>query len=244
MKISISGPANSGKTTLINEFINKWKNYKTPIKSYRDELAKQKLTHSKQTSEETQSFILDFMIKQLEENKNYEHIIYDRCPLDVLVYTVQAAEQGLVSDNFVSDTILKVRDSLSLLDIIFVLPYNKNIPIEKNGVRETDLDYILKTDNIFKNLLNQYFTDFDSNIFFPRENCPGIVPLESDKKIIEISGIINKNGDLYTPEDDITLQKNLSEAISASKKNKDLLEKLISSQQTLASEKIQNLNIY
>lgn len=234
MRIAVSGTANSGKSTLIREFINTWPNYITPASSYRDALKEKNLKHSKQTSEETQSVILDYMINQLEENKDKKHIIYDRCPIDSLVYTIAASEEGLVSDDFVTDTILKVRDSLHLLDIIFILPYNDKIKIVDNGTRETSLEYIKRIDSIFLNLLKQYFTDFEANIFFPAEgNCPGIVPLESLNRIGEIKGILNEAGDLYSPEDDMQAQKDLMKAIGESKKSKQMLENLIGVQGSL-----------
>lgn len=40
------------------------------------------------------------MIDQLTELKDEKYIIYDRCPLDVLVYTVLAAEANQVSEEF------------------------------------------------------------------------------------------------------------------------------------------------
>lgn len=235
MRIAISGTANSGKSTLIREFINTWTNYVTPVGSYRDALKEKKLGHSKQTSEKTQQFILDYMINQLEENKDEKYIIYDRCPIDTLVYTLAASEEGLVSDDFVTDTILKVRDSLHLLDIIFILPYNDKIKVVDNGTRETNLEYIKKVDSIFMNLVQQYFTDFESNIFFPVEDCPGIVPLETLNRIGEIKGILNDSGDLYSPEDDIQAQKDLAKAIGDAKKSKQLLENLIGAQGSLVS---------
>jgi predicted ATPase len=236
MKIAISGTANSGKTTLLKDFLNTWPNYVTPTKTYRDLLKERNLGHSDKTSEETQQLILDFMINQLEENKDQTHIIYDRCPIDCLVYTVQASEDGLVSDDFVTDMILKIRNSLHLLDVIFVLPYDERIPIQNNGVRNTDVEYIKRIDSIFQSLVHQYFTDFEANIFFPVENCPGIVPLEASNKLLQIKGILNKDGDLYSPEDDIQAQKDLAKAISDAKKSKKLLEALIESQGELSKE--------
>ena len=36
MRISISGTAHSGKTTLLNSFLYTWKNYESPDKTYND----------------------------------------------------------------------------------------------------------------------------------------------------------------------------------------------------------------
>lgn len=233
MRIAISGPANSGKTTLIKEFINTWPKYVTPVESYRDVLAEKQLSHSLETTEETQSIILNYMIEQLKKYENKSHIIYDRCPLDVLVYTLVACEENKVSVEFTAEIIDKVRESLSLLDAIFVLPYNENIPIEDNGIRETDLEYIKYTDSVFQELIHNYQTAFDSSVFFPLQNCPGIISFESDEYIKEIKYIINQNGDLYSQEDEIEMQKDFAKAISDMKKNKKLLEQVITGQEAL-----------
>lgn len=244
MRIAISGPANSGKTTLIKEFIKTWPNYISPVTSYRDILKEKQLEHSKNTNEETQEVILNFMISQLTEYKDKPYIIYDRCPLDVLVYTLVACEENLVSVDFTAKVIDKVRESLHLLDAIFVLPYNEDIEIEDNGIRETDLNYIRYTDSVFHEIVNQYQIEFDSSIFFPTTDCPGIIPLESDDKIEEIKYMLNSNGDLYSPEEEYKMQEDFAKAISELKRNKELLEKVISNQEALLPQvDISNLKI-
>lgn len=244
MRIAISGPANSGKTTLIKDFIKTWPNYVSPATSYRDILKEKQLNHSKCTSEETQQIILDFMINQLTEYKDKPYIIYDRCPLDVLVYTLVACEENLVSEEFTAKIIDKVRESIHLLDAIFVLPYNEDIKIEDNGIRETDLNYIRYTDSVFQELVNQYQTEFDTGIFFPTEDCPGIILLESDNKIDEIKYMLNTNGDLYSPEEEYKMQEDFAKAISDLKRNKELLEQVILNQEALLPQvDVSNLKI-
>lgn len=244
MRIAISGPANSGKTTLIREFINTWPKYVTPVESYRNILAEKQLEHSMNTTEETQEIILDYMIKQLKQYENKSHIIYDRCPLDVLVYTLVACEENKVSDEFTAKIIDKVRESLHLLDAIFVLPYNENIPIENNGIRETNLDYIRYTDSVFQELVQHYQTEFDTSVFFPSTNCPGIISFETDDYIKEIKYMLNQDGDLYSQEDEIKMQEDFAKAISEMKKNKELLERVISNQEALMPQvDISNLKI-
>ena len=47
MRIGISGSINVGKTTLVNDFLRAWPNYKTPESSYRDILKSKNYPHSK-----------------------------------------------------------------------------------------------------------------------------------------------------------------------------------------------------
>ncbi len=82
MRIAFSGTGNSGKTTTVKSFLYTWDNYTTPEKTYRDLIQEDNLKHSKDTTPDTQSAILDFMSKVQEENKDVQHIVYDRCTLD------------------------------------------------------------------------------------------------------------------------------------------------------------------
>ena len=123
------------------------------MKEKYDKIKEKKVTTSlsdlcKGFPEETQMFILDYMISQVKKYKDegIENIVYDRCPLDVLAYTIQTFELGKVSEDFVSEIVEKVKEALSAYDIIFVLPFNPDISIEDNGRRETDIEYIKRTD--------------------------------------------------------------------------------------------------
>lgn len=237
MKIAFSGPANSGKTTLIKEFINKWPNYKTPATSYRDKLKELNLNHSDCTTEETQSVIFNCMNEQLKEFNDEQYIVYDRCPLDCLVYTLQAYDTGGISDDFMEKMVEDVRESLTMLDAIFVLPYNPNYKIENNGVRNTDLNYILKTDSIFKNIMHEYYTNFDEHYFFPKD-CPGIIELEDDNKLLQIAGLINNRGDMYDAGEDEKLNQMFGNSLNTAMSTKTKMENLISYQQTLGEDTI------
>ena len=95
MRIAVSGTGNSGKTTLVKSFLYTWTNYNTPKKTYRDIIKENKLQHSLNTNMKTQSEILNFMIDQLQESDKEDNIIYDRCPLDNIVYSMWCNEKGI-----------------------------------------------------------------------------------------------------------------------------------------------------
>jgi len=52
MRIAISGTANIGKSTLLQDFLQEWSMYGREVKTYRDVLAEKELPHSKQTTKE------------------------------------------------------------------------------------------------------------------------------------------------------------------------------------------------
>ena len=77
MRIAFSGAQNTGKTTLIRDFLTCWPQYKTLDKSYRDVIKENGLTHSSKTTQETQKLIRDWMYGEIKKNKSGDKIVYD-----------------------------------------------------------------------------------------------------------------------------------------------------------------------
>ena len=90
MRIAFSGAANTGKTTMIKSFLYTWNTYTTPEKTYRDALKEKNLSHSSSTTTDTQWTILNFMVDEMLKYGKDSKVVYDRCPLDNLVYTLFA----------------------------------------------------------------------------------------------------------------------------------------------------------
>ena len=136
MRIAISGTANTGKSTLIQHFLSTWSQYKTPSKSYRDILKENKLKHSTKSTVKTQFSILDFMVNQLKTYTKDDKVIYDRCPLDNLVYSLWCNEKGVegFDSDFIEMTALKpdilmlqqyISSKSNLDNILFLGIFNK-----------------------------------------------------------------------------------------------------------------------
>ena len=124
MRIAISGTACQGKSTLVKDFLEQWPSYTTPEKTYRDIIAENKLEHSSETNKETQRKILDFQIEEQQKYRKGDNVLFDRCPLDNLVYSMWACEQegNDIDEEFVSSCLPLVRESFRNLDIIFFVP--------------------------------------------------------------------------------------------------------------------------
>jgi len=231
MRVSISGPTNSGKTTLVQSFLKKWPMFATPTKTYRDVIVESNLSHSTQTSEETQLLILDWMMKEQEKFGEKSKVLYDRCPIDNLVYTLYGNSKNLISDEVCAASISLVRESLKNLDIIFLLRYDPDIKIVNDGMRDTDLDFIKETDQIFGDLYHQYCDNLESDIFFPAKDCPAIIQVDGktvDDKLWFLGEFIDYKGDLIETTDSILDPSNV-----------DLLEKMLSEQQDAIGKDIQ-----
>ena len=92
--ISVSGPQNSGKSTLVADILklSVSESIITPEITYRDIIRRKQLTINQRGSFESQKEIMDFMVEQLEEyysEKKYNNkiIILDRSILDCFVYS-------------------------------------------------------------------------------------------------------------------------------------------------------------
>ena len=185
MRIAISGTACQGKTTLIKDFLEQWPNYTTPKKTYRDIIKENNLDHSSKTNKKTQKKILDFMIKEQKKYKSRDNVIFDRCPLDNLVYSMWATEQSDsdIDDKFVQSCIPKIRESFRNIDIIFFTPITKVAPVtlEEDDLRDTNSKVIDEIDNIFKAMHREYLNN-DSSVFFIKDDKPGIIEIFGDRR--------------------------------------------------------------
>lgn len=203
MRIAISGTANQGKSTLIKDFIRDWPNYVTTDKTYRDVLVEKKFPHSKNATKEGQMFILTHMIEEMTKHTAKDNIIYDRCPLDNLVYSLWCFEKGVgdIDKEFIDKCIPLVRESMKMLDIVFFIPITKAAPaieLKQDGIREIDPVYIKEIDNLFKMLVMQYTHNLGRTPFFPADDCTGIIEIfgSREERLALIRMYVNGEGDL------------------------------------------------
>jgi predicted ATPase len=212
MKIALAGCGNSGKSTLLQAFLRRWPMYKTPTTTYRDLIASEGIQHSSKTSDETQALILDWMLKEQDKYDKDDMVIYDRCPWDCLAYTLQANEADLVSDETAAAIIDIVKNSLKHIDIIFWLRHDPSIRIVDDGMRDTDLDFIKKSDQIFADLYHQYAEGLEKSPFYIADNAPAIVEVIGstiDDRIAWIGEFLNERGELIETEKSILDPENV-----------------------------------
>lgn len=228
MRLAISGTAGQGKTTLIKDFLAVWPMYSTPAKSYRDVLVDNNLQHSSKTSEQTQQCILDFMVDQLKKTSKDDNIIFDRCPLDNLVYSMwmNSKDSSIVSDDFIADSIKKMQQSMSHIDIIFWIPYSAAIPVVQDGLRDADVEYIKEIDALFKEIYMQsvYNPDFS---LLPKGDRPPIIAVTGtrENRIMQIADYIDLQGGVVEPDEEFMGQL-------ASPEGAEQLEQLIKQQKS------------
>tara|TARA_R110000772_G_scaffold22153_5_gene60177 strand:- start:11246 stop:11998 length:753 start_codon:yes stop_codon:yes gene_type:complete len=217
MRIAISGTSNTGKTTLIKSFLEKWSTYETPKKTYRDIIVKEKLEHSSKSSTKTQDKIIEFMLDQVKDKTKTvdDNIIYDRCPLDALAYSMWCNSKGYdgFDNDYIQNQINEVKESMRFLDIIFLCRFDENIPVVDDGTRDTDIDHIKEVDNIFEALYQQYYTNVHADVFFPKDDSPAIIKLPSNhqSRTSIISEYVTDDGGMYGDEHSILHPDNINE---------------------------------
>jgi len=208
MRVSISGSAGVGKSTLVDAFKRRWPMYQYPMKTYRDILIENNLGHSTNTSDESQLLILDWMMVEQKSRPKGSKTIYDRCSWDNLSYTLQGNALGKISDEVTAASISLVKESLKDIDIIFWIKYNPKIKLVEDGVRDVKKEFVKGTEAVFTDLFHQYMENLELDLFYPKEDCPAIIAIDDsfssvDDRLMFIGEFLDQNGDLIETKDSI-----------------------------------------
>lgn len=214
MRLAFSGSASVGKSTLHKFFRQRWPMYVCPSKTYREIITENGLEHSSKTTEETQLKILDWMMQESKRYDKDSYVVYDRCVWDNLAYTLHGNSKGQISDEVTAATISLAREAMRDLDIIFWIPFNEQIQVEDDGMRDTNLEYIKEVDNIFKDLYNHYMNNLEQDLFYPKEDCPAVIPIDEnflslDDRLYYVSEFVDSNGDLVITENSVLDPENM-----------------------------------
>ncbi len=205
MKIAFIGAGAVGKSTLIDQFMEKWPMYKKPTKTYRDIIQEQGLKLNKEGTKDSQKAILNALVDEAQQAaaSEGEYIVFDRCVVDNIVYTLwhYAKQTEGFTKEFIIDSQAIASIAMKYYDIIFYLPVRKEIPVTEKVNRETDETFREEIDNIFKAVVASY--EKQTGAFFPLEDCPAVIELEGppDMRLPQISLYIKENGDAYGEKD-------------------------------------------
>jgi len=224
MRIAISGSACQGKSTLIDDIIKKWPMYKRSDELYRKIIKEEALPLNDQVTEDGQWRILNCLLDDIQKTSADDYVLFDRCPLDNLVYSLWANSKNpnQISDEFIKKCIPLVKETMHSLDIIFFTPITKfsQIPKEARESRNIDETYIKEIDNLFKAIEYSY-TRTGSSPFFPDEDRPPIIEIfgSREERIAMVELYVNETGDAVVEETSVLDDKNL-----------DLMSKLMTDQ--------------
>jgi thymidylate kinase len=203
MKIAFMGTQCNGKSTLIKEFCKRWPMYKEVKSSYRKLTKTNKVQHNEDGTDESQKVILNAIIDDTQHAiaKGDEFLVFDRCVIDNIVYSLWLNEKGKVSDEFIMDTKRIAYEAVKVFDIIFYLPLREEITIVPRKGRALDPVYRQEIDNLFRAVVGTY--EKSAGIFFPKEDCPAVITLEgpADLRIEQIPMYIKPSGKFFDEED-------------------------------------------
>jgi hypothetical protein len=216
MRLAISGTACQGKSTLVNDFLKNWPNYKRSEESYRKILKKDNLKINKHVDQESQWKILNCLIDDIQKTDKTDNIIFDRCPLDNLIYSLWAEEKNSsdIDKKFIDKCIPLVQESMKAIDIIFFIPITKAAPVrvELKENREIDEAYIKEIDNIFKaisyNLMSKGVCPF-----MTKEDRPPMIEVfgTPEERIEIIKLYISKDGNVIDNDSSVLNSENLNQ---------------------------------
>jgi hypothetical protein len=203
MKIAFMGTQCNGKSTLIKEFCKRWPMYKEVKSTYRNLIKTGKITNNEHGTAESQRAILDAIIDDTQKAsaKENEFLVFDRCVIDNIVYSLWLNEKGKVSDEFIIDTKRIAFEAIRIFDIIFYVPLREEIKIVPKKGRAIDPVYRQEIDNLFRAVVGTY--EKQQGIFFPKEDCPAVITLEGppDLRIEQIPLYIKPSGKFFDEED-------------------------------------------
>ena len=148
MRLAVIGPQNTGKTTFIKDFIKAFPQYKTPKETYRDLVKKNKLKINRETDQETQRAIRDFLFNQIK-NFQGENVIFDRAMLDNYVYSLAQHQLGNIKKKFINETKKVMYASLNHIDRLIFIPTAADIVLISDKLRDINRPYIDHINKLF-----------------------------------------------------------------------------------------------
>lgn len=175
MRIAVSGTHFTGKTTLIEDFLKKYPDYRCEKEAYYKLQDEKEMELSLEPSLESLLEQLDCSIDQLNQTANEKKVIFDRCPIDFIAYSMINLEKDSmdINESEISERFDEIKDALNTLDFILFLPLTKENPIEYT---EENPAYRKAADHYFKKIYRDEVCDI-----FPRYDHPKIIEIWGDR---------------------------------------------------------------
>ena len=178
--------------------------YSTPKKTYKDIIKDSDVEHSSKTNKKTQWNILNFIIEELQKTRTGDKIIFDRCPLDNLIYSIWSHEKtnSDIDEKFIKKCIPLVRESLRYLDIIFFTPITKvaEVELEDSDLKDNDQEFIEEVDHVFKAVHRDHQHNSKTS-FFVSDDKPAMIEVFGRRRErIELMKLyLDGDGDFFEP---------------------------------------------
>jgi hypothetical protein len=131
MRIAISGTHCVGKTTLIDDFLKIHPEYVYEEEPYYQLQEEHGIEFSVDPNLEEIIEQLNFNIERLDAYEDRRNVIFERCPLDFVAYSIYLAHQEEMDfkDTTVFHMFPEIKEALENLDLIVFLPMTREYPI-------------------------------------------------------------------------------------------------------------------
>lgn len=175
MRIAVSGTHFIGKSTLIEDFIKTYPQYRCEIEPYYKLQEVKTMELALEPSLDSLIEQLDYSIEQLNNYAEEPNLIFDRCPVDFIAYAMCEAEQEAIdlNDSEISERFSEIKEALNHLDLIIFLPITKEHLLEYT---EENPAYRKKADSFFKKIYRDDICDI-----FPKYGHPRIVEIWGER---------------------------------------------------------------
>jgi hypothetical protein len=206
-KIGIIGTQCVGKTTLVQDMKQKWPVFESPTRTYRDLIKEKKLPINKQGTKESQELILNFLVDEAMASYGKKKMIFDRTPLDNLVYSLWLFDKNLtnIDEKFIDKCVIQVREALKFYSVIFYLPFCKENDCALTEATNRDIDPVYRSEigHLFEGIYKAW--ESGSSRFFDAKDSPAIIPIfgSRDERIAMMSMYINEKGEFFGEQDSL-----------------------------------------
>ena len=221
-KIGIIGTQCVGKSTLIQDMKDKWPMFSSPEKSYRDLIKEKNLPINKEGTKASQEAILNFLVDESMANYGKKKIVFDRTPIDNLVYSLWLYEKGTsdIDEAFIDKTVNTFRQSIKFYSVIFYIPFCAENDVMLTSAPNRDIDPVYRSEigHLFEGIYKAW--EKTGSRFFDTDDCPAFIPLYGNRqeRIALMSMYINEKGDFFGESDSLVsdfvqqefLRKNLT----------------------------------
>jgi len=206
-KIGIIGTQCIGKTTLVNDMMLQWPQLNKPEKTYRDLIKEKKLPINKKGTKESQQEILNYLVDEAMANYGKKKIIFDRTPIDNLVYSLWLYDKGVsdIDETFIDKTVTQVREAVKSYSVIFYIPLCKENDVLLQTKENRDIDPVYRGEiAVLFDTIYQAWQSGRSR-FFDNDDTPPIIPVYGNpvERIAIMNMYINNNCEFFGEEDSL-----------------------------------------
>jgi len=206
-KIGVIGTQCIGKTTLIDDMLLQWPQLIRPENTYRDLIKKKELPINKNGTKEAQELILNKLVDESMADYGKKKVIFDRTPIDNLVYSLWLFDKGLgnINEEFIDKCVAQVREAIKFYSIIFYIPLTKENDVLLQTKENRDIDPIYRGEIavLFDTIYQAWLSG--RSRFFDNEDTPPIIPLYGSplERIALANMYINEKCEFFGEKDSL-----------------------------------------